>query len=153
MKITDESNSQIGFTERTFGLVKDWLMIGLIFAFIVLYAAALLSLIEPLRDVSIIMRLEPIIFVIFGYYFGRLPAQTNEWTLRQELNRLNQKADAAQQIKETIQQQREVLEEKIRNAKLILSSNILSENEREPMSSAEFGNSAGVTTAIQILNS
>lgn len=126
---------------------------GLTFIVIVLYAAALLSLIEPLKDMSIIMRLEPIIFVILGYYFGRLPAQTNEWTLRQEINRLNQKADAAQQIKETIQQQREVLEEKIRNAKIILSSNNSSESERKLMPSDRSENSGGIGAAIQILSS
>jgi hypothetical protein len=65
-------------------------------------------------------RLEPIIFVIIGYYFGRLPAQQNEKTLKNEINRQTQKADAAQHAKEKALQECEMLEEKIKNTKAVL---------------------------------
>ena len=69
-----------------------------------------------------ITRLEPIIFVIIGYYFGRLPAQQNEKTLKDEIGRQTQKADAAQHAKEQAQQTREALEEKIKNVSAALTS-------------------------------
>jgi len=54
---------------------KEWVMIVLTFAFVILYGLALVGKLRPLADISIVSRLEPIIFVIIGYYFGRLPAQ------------------------------------------------------------------------------
>ena len=77
-----------------------------------------------------VSRLEPIIFVIIGYYFGRLPSQQNESTLKDEINRQTQKADAAQHAKEQAQQARESLEEKMKNvrAALATSSSRLAEN-------------------------
>jgi hypothetical protein len=81
-----------------------------------------LGWLKPLTDVSMITRLEPIIFVIIGYYFGRLPAQQNEKTLKGELVRQTQKADAAQHAKETALQSRESLEEKIKNVSAALTS-------------------------------
>jgi hypothetical protein len=69
-----------------------------------------------------ITRLEPIIFVIIGYYFGRLPAQQNEKTLNDEIGRQTQKADAAQHAKEQAQQSREAVEEKIKNVTAALTS-------------------------------
>jgi len=44
-----------------------------------------------------VLRLEPIIFVIISYYFGRLPAQQNEQTLKEEIGGQTEKADTAQQ--------------------------------------------------------
>lgn len=101
--------------------LKGWIMVALTLIFVVLYAAALFGLIKPLADISVVTRLEPIIFVIIGYYFGRLPAQANENTLKNEIIRQTQKTDAAQQIKEKTAQEREVLEEKIRNTQIALT--------------------------------
>lgn len=105
--------------------LKSWMMVVLTFIFVVLYTAALLGWLKPLTDVTMIARLEPIIFVIIGYYFGRLPAQQNEKTLKDEISRQTQKADAAQHAKEQAQQVREALEEKVKNAKSALDVNSL----------------------------
>lgn len=59
-------------------------------------------------------RLEPIIFVVIGYYFGRLPARQHETTLKEEIVRLARKADAALHAKEQLQQERKALEEKVK---------------------------------------
>ena len=106
--------------------LKSWVMISLTFIFVILYIAALAGLFKPLdKDKwDIFARLEPIIFVIIGYYFGRLPAQQNEKSLKDEINRQTQKADAAQHIKEKAGQEREVLEEKIKNASLVLTKQV-----------------------------
>lgn len=98
------------------GTIRNWMMIVLTLIFVIFYAAALLGWLKPLSDVIMVTRLEPIIFVIIGYYFGRFPAQQNEQTLKEEIVRQTQKTDAAQQAKEKANQEREALEEKIKNA-------------------------------------
>ena len=102
--------------------LKNWIMVVLTLIFITLYGAALTGLLKPLADEKMVMRLEPIIFVIVGYYFGRLPGQQNEKTLQQEIGRQTQRADAAQSAKEQAQQSNEALEEKVKNVKVTLSS-------------------------------
>lgn len=102
--------------------LKNWIMVVLTLIFISLYGAALVGWLKPLADEKMVMRLEPIIFVIIGYYFGRLPSQQNERTLKQEINRQTQRADASQSAKEQALQSNEALEEKIKNVKAALGS-------------------------------
>lgn len=102
--------------------LKNWIMVVLTLIFISLYGAALIGWLKPLADEKMVMRLEPIIFVIIGYYFGRLPGQQNERTLKQEINRQTQRADASQSAKEQALQANESLEEKIKNVKATLAS-------------------------------
>lgn len=47
-----------------------------------------------------IARIEPIIFVTVGYYFGHLPSQHNAKTLKEEISRQTQRANGAQHAKE-----------------------------------------------------
>lgn len=97
-------------------------MIALSFVLVILYSSALLGwLPSPLGDITMATRLDPIIFVVIGYLFGRLPAQQNEKTLKDEIIRQSQKADAAQYAKEQVQQEREALEEKMKNVKAVLA--------------------------------
>ncbi|HEX8071580.1 MAG TPA: hypothetical protein VF546_16620 [Pyrinomonadaceae bacterium] len=102
--------------------IKSWVMVLLTLLFVLLYGAALVGWLKPLADEKMVMRLEPIIFVIIGYYFGRLPAQQTEKTLKDEITRQTQKADAAQQAKEQVQRSREALDEKIKNARAALAT-------------------------------
>ena len=102
--------------------LKNWIMVVLTLIFIALYGAALIGWLKPLADDKMVMRLEPIIFVIIGYYFGRLPSQANENTLKGEINRQTQRADAAQSAKEQALQLTEALEEKIKNVRAALGS-------------------------------
>ncbi len=102
--------------------LKNWIMVVLTLVFISLYGAALTGLLKPLADEKMVLRLEPIIFVIIGYYFGRLPGQQNEKTLNQEINRQTQRADAAQSAKEQALQSNEALEEKVKNVKATLNA-------------------------------
>jgi len=97
-------------------------MVVLTLVFISLYGAALVGWLKPLADEKMVLRLEPIIFVIIGYYFGRLPGQQNERTLQQEVGRQTQRADASQSAKEQALQSNEALEEKIKNVKATLSA-------------------------------
>lgn len=102
--------------------LKNWIMVVLTLVFISLYGAALIGWLKPLADEKMVMRLEPIIFVIIGYYFGRLPGQQNERTLKQEISRQTQRADASQSAKEQALQSNEALEEKIKNVRATLAS-------------------------------
>ena len=95
--------------------LKGWVMVVLTLIFILLYGAALVGWLKPLADDKMVVRLEPIIFAIIGYYFGRLPGLQNEHTLKEEIGRQSQKADAAQYAKEQALQKREGLEEKLKN--------------------------------------
>lgn len=117
-KIVRDAASSEGMASH----LKNWIMVVLTLIFSLLYAAALLGWIKPLADEKTVAHLEPIIFVIIGYYFGRLPAQQNEQTLKSEVTRQTQRADAAQHAKEQMQQVREALEEKIKNARVTLAS-------------------------------
>jgi hypothetical protein len=102
--------------------LRNWIMVVLTLIFVALYGAALIGWLKPLADEKMVLRLEPIIFVIIGYYFGRLPAQQNEKTLKDEIGRQIQKADAAQHVKEQALQTREALEEKLKNVNAALTS-------------------------------
>lgn len=157
--MADENKIENNPPQSMTDLLKGWVMVALTLIFVLLYVGALFGLIAPLKDISIITRLEPIIFVIIGYYFGRLPAQANENTLKSEISRQSHKADAAQQIKEKAQQEREVLEEKIKNARVTLipqmSGGSMSERSKTAMSSTEMvGNTQhAIETAVKILDS
>ena len=141
--------------------LKNWIMVVLTLAFVGLYAAALTGWLRPLADITMITRLEPIIFVIIGYYFGRLPAQANERTLKDEIDRQTRKTDAVQHAKEAAQKDRDVMEEKIRNAKLTLTESI---RESDPDGQIELAPSTSrngdrrrpspiVSAVVQILDS
>lgn len=103
------------------GIIRSWVMVTLTLIFVFLYASALTGWLKPLADERMIARLEPVIFVIIGYYFGRLPAQANEHTLKGEIARQTKKADAAQNAKEQAQRTAEALEEKVKNARAALA--------------------------------
>ena len=136
--------------------LKEWVMIVLTFAFVILYGLALVGKLRPLADLSIVSRLEPIIFVIIGYYFGRLPAHQNELTLKKEIGRQILRADAAQQAKETALQSRDALDEKVKNARTALASSPLVDDAK-----GRAANNAGpahlphdsITAAFNILKS
>jgi ABC-type bacteriocin/lantibiotic exporter with double-glycine peptidase domain len=130
-------------------------MVVLTLIFVLLYAAALFGWIKPLTDMSMITRLEPIIFVIIGYYFGRLPAQQNEKTLKEEINRQTQKADAAQNAKEQAKQDREALEEKLKNAIVVLTNSHGSKKHVPGIENNGVPNEAisyAINSAVKILN-
>lgn len=109
--------------ETMIGGLRGWVMICLTLIFVALYAAALFGWLRPLSDVTMITRLEPIIFVIAGYYFGRLPGQSIERALKEEIGRWAKKADAMQHAKEVAEKERDTIEERAKNARLALEIN------------------------------
>ena len=139
--------------------LKNWIMVVLTLVFISLYGAALVGWLKPLADEKMVLRLEPIIFVIIGYYFGRLPGQQNEKTLQQEVGRQTQRADASQSAKEQALQTTEALEEKLKNVKVTLASDttaFATTSGSHPLRSATLRDEdlrPVVNAAVRILNS
>jgi hypothetical protein len=103
-------------------ILKDSVMVILTLIFVLLYAAAFTGKFDPLKDNATLLCLEPVIFILTGYYLGRLPSQQNEQFLKGEIGRQTQRADAAQYAKEKAQQEREMLEEKIKNARMVIKT-------------------------------
>lgn len=131
-------------------------MMTLTLIFVLLYGVALLGWVKPVTDDKLVSHLEPIIFVILGYYFGRLPADQNENTLKDEINRQAQRADAAQHAKEQAQQARESLEEKMKNVKAAIETNLsrIAENSDRAGGSGKDDNlRQSVAAAMSILKS
>ena len=99
-------NLDVPALQKVTDALKSWIMLFLTIAFVILYALALSGRLKPLPDTSLVARLEPIIFVIIGYYFGRIPGQQNENTLKNEISRQTQRADAAQHARDQQRQKR-----------------------------------------------
>jgi hypothetical protein len=106
-------------------MLKNSLMVILTLIFVFLYAAAFSGKLDPLKDNIMLLRLEPIIFILIGYYLGWFPWQQSEQRLKDEITHHRQKADALQFAKEKAEQERETLEEKIKNAKTALKTVVL----------------------------
>ena len=136
-----------------FEAIKNWLMVLLTTGFVALYGLALLGKLRPLADVSLVSRLEPLIFVIIGYYFGRLPGQQNEQTLKDEIGRQTQRADAAQHAKETALQTRETLDEKVKNARTALALDTAAFSKLSVSSDGLSKDRSSVAAAFNILSS
>lgn len=134
--------------------LRSWIMVVLTLALVLLYGAVLLGWFKPLADEKMALRLEPIIFVVIGYCFGRLPSQQNEQTLKEEINRHAQKVDAVQAAKEQALQTLAALEEKVKNVttavKPIASRKQL---ERSGTPGADDNLNGSLVAALEILNS
>ena len=154
MPETDNSNiPQAAMTDT----LKSWMMVILTMIFVLLYAGVFVGWITT---TDAIKDLQPIIFVIIGYHFGRLPSQQNENSLKEEIKRQATKADAAVNAKEKALQEREALEEKVKNVKtaLIYASNAdaaaanskFAENKSIVKDNFAF---SSIETAVKILNS
>lgn len=113
---------------------RNGMMIALTAFFVLLYSAALLGWLRPVSDLSVFTRLEPIIFVIIGYYFGRQSGHRSEKRLKDEADRQTKKAEAAQAVKEKAQIEREVMEEKLKGVKVLVANleRIADGGERDP---------------------
>ena len=120
--MTDKITPNTAREKNAVEILKDALMVILTLIFVLLYAAAFAGKFDPLKDNTLLLRLEPIILILITFYFTRLSSRQNERNLKDEIARLTQKADAAQYAKEKAQQERETLEERIRNAKTTLTA-------------------------------
>jgi hypothetical protein len=105
---------------------RTWMMVILTAVFVLLYIGALFGFVPggATQDQQTLTRIEAIVFVIIGYYFGRRPAQATEKTLKGEIERQTQKADQAEKEKDTAEGDKRTLQEKVKNARAALGSTV-----------------------------
>jgi hypothetical protein len=144
----DKTTSNIFNTKNIADFLRDSIMVILTLIFVLLYATAFSGKLDPLKDNTLLIRLEPLILILTAFYFGRIPGRQNEKNLKDEIARQRQKADAAQFVKEKLQQERETLEERIRNAKTVLNGINLSEKKIDDGVKTE-----ALRAAVRILDS
>ena len=134
--------------------LRSWIMVVLSLALVLLYAAVLLGWFKPLADEKMALRLEPLIFVIIGYCFGRLPSQQNEQTLKEEISRHAQKVDAVQAAKEQALQTLAALEEKVKNVtSAVAPVASRKQHERSGTQGTDDKLNGSLVAALEILNS
>jgi hypothetical protein len=63
--------------------VKDWMVALLTLVFMVLYVGAMIGWLQPPSNDKLVVQIAPIISVIIGYYFGRIPGEKSEEKLDQ----------------------------------------------------------------------
>lgn len=147
--IMAEKTNSTGQPGKNFNeFLRDSLMVIVTLIFVMLYAAAFAGKFDPLKDNTLLTRLEPIIFILIGYYFARRPSRHSEQIFKEEINRLTQKTDAAQYAKEKAQIERETLEEKIKNARTALKT--MASQETNNHQNAQNGT---IKAALSILDS
>lgn len=106
--------------------VKGWVMVFLSLVFLLLYVLALFSLIPDLTDgkVKLLTHLEAVLFVIIGYYFGRVPGEQNEKTLRGQLSHEKQDAALERQGRATAENETATLRTKLTDVRATLAAGI-----------------------------
>ncbi len=75
--------------------VKTTVIVLLTTVFVGLYVAAMFGWTSWKPDGAAIPLLQPVVYVIIGYYFGRIPAEATERTLRKEVETNAEKATNA----------------------------------------------------------
>jgi len=95
-------------------------MMILTLVFFTLFGLALMQWLNPI-DAKMLTRLESIIFVMIGYYFGRLPSLQNEKTLTGKISRQTMFADAAELQAQPVIRSNEALSERLKNLRVVLS--------------------------------
>jgi hypothetical protein len=108
--------------------VRSWMMAALTAVFVILYVLALVGKLPDANE-DALGHVAPIVAVIIGYYFGRVPAEKHQKDLKEQIEREatkakeeEKKAAAAKeaQTRETVE--RRAAEEKIAAARAALSS-------------------------------
>lgn len=72
--------------------IKKTMIVGLTVVFVALYVGAILGWGGLGAQVNVI---QPIVYVIIGYFFGRMPSEKNEKALREDAKDKEQKAEVA----------------------------------------------------------
>jgi hypothetical protein len=79
---------------------KSMVIVVLTFVFVGLYIAAMFGRLGVSPDEKSIALLQPVVYVIIGYYFGRMPSEANEKRLQKEADTKGaQAADATAKVK------------------------------------------------------
>jgi hypothetical protein len=80
--------------------MKAMVIVALTFVFVSLYIAAMFGKLGVTPDEKAIALLQPVVYVIIGYYFGRMPSEANEKRLQNEADTKGAQAvDATAKVK------------------------------------------------------
>jgi hypothetical protein len=129
--------------------LKSWVMIILSFIFIFAYVTVLIvDWINGAKGADVIKELQPIVFGIIGYYFGRLPAQQNENALKETISHESAKKDEALEGKAAA-------EGKMDAAKIALGSTASESSITGvgPITAVPDRNAIAIAIAMKIMNS
>ena len=99
--------------------VKQWSVVCLTGLFVVLYVMGVTGVPWSPND-AILKVVHPILAVIIGYYFGRMPSERTEQTLKREITRTTQEATAAKAAQVEAERNATRQREKVENAKSVL---------------------------------
>jgi hypothetical protein len=116
--------------DKTEDPLKQWTMFALTLLFVVLYACGVRGVVWTPND-AIVKIVQPILAVIIGYYFGRMPSERNERTLKEEIGRVGQEATRARTDKETALRDQTKAQEKLDNVKEVLKTSTPSQETTE----------------------
>lgn len=100
--------------------IKTWIVVILTAIFVGCYLAALFGWQAAPND-KIVASLGPIVAVIIGYYFGRMPSEKTENSLTQQVNQKNEEAKQARDAQSAAEMRGTALEQKVHDAVAALS--------------------------------
>jgi flagellar biosynthesis component FlhA len=108
--------------------VRTWMMAALTIVFVLLYVLALVGKVPDANEVAL-GHVAPIVAVIIGYYFGRVPAEKHQKDLKEQIEREatkakeeEKKASAAKEAEVQQAVERRAADEKIMAARAALST-------------------------------
>lgn len=126
--------------------LKSWTMAIITLVFVALYALSLAGKAGLASEA--LNNLQPIVFVIIGYYFGRLPSQPVETALQEQIRSQGTREDAARSAEKKAATDLVASEERMKTTMAILET-----GRSKIGSEASETGSAFVETAIKVLNS
>ena len=103
-------------------LTKEVGIVLLTIVFVGLYVAGFVGWPSFATNKEVVEPIGPIVAVIIGYYFGRLPAAKNEQSLQQQVNQRTQEAEQARAAHQAAQSASDKALAKLDAAKAALSS-------------------------------
>jgi hypothetical protein len=91
----DSMKDSSATTQTSEDPVKKTIIVVLTLVFVALYVIAIVGKTKWNSDKDAIQLLQPIVYVIIGYFFGRLPSEATEKSLRKEAQEKAQQANQA----------------------------------------------------------
>ncbi|MFL6373737.1 MAG: hypothetical protein ACJ73D_03620 [Pyrinomonadaceae bacterium] len=115
------------------------------------YMGVSIGWIRPVPDPILLDRIGPLVFLVIGFWVGRLPADKAQQLLREQLNELQSRLDHGDQIKERALREREVAAERIRMVSAILLAGDNNVSGHSPRPGLETSDASRVASALEVL--
>lgn len=102
--------------------LRSWTILFLMLAFVTLYALVLIGILRPVTDITVITRIEPIVFIVIGFLFGRLPAGCPRQSPENENARHSTRVDTAQDCANKLETGGKGFDEKLASVRAVSMS-------------------------------